>query len=206
MVGDAERHVLRSKDFEDVPESQEAHERAAFLVARLNGAFATRTRAQPLLLQGVAEKLPDGTIRRHVVMAVAGVHARARAGAISFGNAAPPAPSMIQAWVALADRDDLVDDLLVHQSQAANWYDLYKVFEDVRKLCDTAGKPLRQRNWCPPDAQITAFTHTANFYRHSLAHPARRNPPKKPMLLPEAAEMIRLMATGVLTERSSVEP
>jgi len=74
-----------------------------------------------------------------------------------------------------------------------------------RKLCGN-GTPLKERSWCPPEAQITAFTHTANFYRHSLAHPARRNPSKKPMLLFEATEMIRLMATGVLMDEISVGP
>ncbi len=190
------RGILRTQ-----PNSQEAHERATFLVARLNGAFAIRTRAQPIVMQGVADKLPDGTIHRHVVMTVGGAHARARVGAISFGNAASPAPSIIQTWLALADRNDLVDDLLVHQSHAANWDDLYKVFEDVRKLCSNTGKPLKQRSWCPSNAQIDVFTHTANYHRHSLAHPARRNAPKKPMLLSDATEMIRLMATGILTNQ-----
>jgi len=202
VIGDSERHVLRSKGFEDVLDSQDAHARATILVAKLNGAFAIRTRAEPVILQGVADKSPDGTIRQHVVVALGGAQARGRAGAISSGNAAPPAPSTIQTWLALADRDDLVDDLLVHQSKAANWYDLYKVFEDVKKLCDT-GEPLKQRSWCPIDAQITAFRHTANFYRHSLAEPSQRNPPKKAMLLSEASEMIRLMATGVLMDLSA---
>jgi hypothetical protein len=69
-IGDTVHRVLRSQDFEDAHDSREAHERATVLVAKLNGAFSARSRSDPIRLQGIADKLPDGTVRQMVVIAV----------------------------------------------------------------------------------------------------------------------------------------
>ena len=189
-IGDTERFILNSRDFGDVNDLQEAYERASLLIAKLNGAFITRSDTQPVTLQRIAERSLDGTFRQMVSVTIAGAHARARAGSISFGNSATKGPSTVQKWIELSDRNGLVDDLLMHESKPSNWYDLYKVFEDVRKLC-SQGLVLSKRSWCPPKRDLENFKHTADYFRHSLAHPARRNPPPTPMTLEEARTMVR---------------
>jgi hypothetical protein len=204
-IGDTERFILMSRDFGDMKDLQEAYERASLLITKLNGAFLTRPDTQSVTLQGVAERSPDGTFRQMVSAAVGSAHGRGRAGAISFGNNAPNGPSTVQRWIALADRNELVDDLLMHQSKPSNWYDLYKVFEDVRELCGKA-LPLSKRSWCPSERDLKNFSHTANYFRHSLAHPARRSPPSTPMTLEEARTLVRVMITGVLADLSDNDP
>jgi hypothetical protein len=59
---------------------------------------------------------------------------------------------------------------------------------------------LKKRSWCPTGKELDSFQHTANFHRHSLADPARSNPPREPMHLTQASQMIRAMVVGVLTD------
>lgn len=199
-IGDTLRHVLRSNDFEDARDSQEALERATLLVAKLNGAFSARSRSEPIILRGIADKLPDSTIGALRVMAVATARGRSRVSAIADrDDSTPLPPSAIQIWLRLAAQNELAEDLLMHQSKPANWYDLYKSFEDIRKLCGNESL-MKQRNWCPSSSNLKAFTHTANYYRHAIAHPARSEPPKTLMQLDQASKMIRAMVVGALTD------
>jgi hypothetical protein len=202
-IGGTACQVLRSRDFEDARDSQEAHERATLLVAKLNGAFAARCHSDPVTLRGIADKLPDGTVRQMIVMAVGTARGRSRLSAIADRNAStPPPPSTIQTWLQSATGNAFAEDLLMHLSKPDNWYDLYKAFEDVRKLCGNETL-LKKRSWCPAGKELDTFKHTANYHRHSLADPARRNPPSEPMHLTQASRMIRAMVVGVLTDLSA---
>jgi hypothetical protein len=201
IIGGNERYVLRSSSFEQAQDSVAAWEGAKALTQKLNGAFAIYLRAQSLVIEGVAERMPDGVVRQHAIVAGVGIHARSRAAAISASTQI--GPSTVQMWLELADNDGLVEDLLMHQSQAPNWYDLYKAYEVIRALC-ARGVSLPDRPWAPPKNDLSSFTHTANYYRHSQAHSARQSPPANPMGLDIAKEMIRVMATAVLTDLSKV--
>jgi hypothetical protein len=95
----------------------------------------------------------------------------------------------------------IASDLLIHQSEAANWYDLFKSYEVIKTLCGSQ-RDLEKRPWSPPENKLSNFRHTANSYRHSRAHPSREAPPLSPMPIEEAKEMIRTMADKVLQEKS----
>jgi hypothetical protein len=200
IVGETERYVLRSSCFERAQDSVAVWESAKALAQKLNGAFAIYLRAQPLSIEGTAKRLPDGAIQQHAIVAVGSAHGRGRASAISASIQI--GPSTVQTWLQLAENDDLIEDLLMHQAQPANWYDLYKAYEVIRALC-ARGTSLPERAWAPPKPDISSFTHTANYYRHSLAHPSRQSPPENPMRLETAGEMIRAMATAVLKDVSA---
>lgn len=195
-IGGVQRVLLRSTGFQRLEDSTAVWEATKLLTNRLNGAFATHRRAEPLTVEGVAERRPDGTIGQHVIMAVGAAHARARAGSLS---APQVGPTEVQRWLQMADQNELVEDLLIHQSAPANWYDLYKSYEVIRRLCGGQRKLLK-RSWSPPADTLSNFTHTVNSYRHSRAHSSREELPKDPMPFDEAKEMIRTMADKLLQE------
>jgi len=194
-INDTPRLVLRSLGFDQLNDTSDVWEAAKMLVTRLNGAFATVKKSEPLSVEGIVERRPDGTIAQHAIFAVGGAHARARGGSLS--GFVQVGPTAVQRWIELADQNDLIDDLLVHQSAEPSWYNLYKAFEVIRELCG-GHRELERRDWCP--SNLARFTHTANFYRHSGAHPARQSPPKDPMPLPDATNLIRGMANAFLQE------
>jgi hypothetical protein len=196
IINNTPRLVLRSSDFDQFEDSLAVWNAAKLLTTRLNGAFAAHSNAEPLSVEGIAERRSDGTIGQHAIFAVGAAHARARAGSLSAS--AQIGPTAVQRWIELADQSDLVDDLLIHQSGEPNWYNLYKAFEVIRQLCG-GQRALEQRPWCPPE--LSRFTHTANIYRHSSAHPSHNNPPATPMSLSEAMNIIRAMTNEAMKEQ-----
>jgi hypothetical protein len=197
-IADIDRLVLRSTGFDQLADSTEVWETAKLLIVRLNGLFATLMRGQPLTIDGVAERHPDGYVDKHIVIAVGTAYARARAGSIST-TLPQQGPTTVQRWFQLADRNELVEDLLIHMSAAPNWYDLYKSYEAIKNLSG-GQRLLEKRSWCPPKDILSTFTHTANTYRHSLAHSARSNSPLTPMPIHKASDIVRSMANGILQE------
>jgi hypothetical protein len=195
-LNEAPRFVLRSSGFDTFEDSTEVWNAAKLLTTRLNGAFATHSNAQAVVVDGIAERRSDGSIGQHVIIAVGAAQGRARAGMIS--SSIQTGPTAVQRWLELADQNDLVGDLLVHQSGEPNWYALYKAYEVIRELCG-GQRELEKRDWCP--SHLSTFTHTANLYRHSTAHSSHQRPPNPPMSLHEAASMIRTMVNKVLGEQ-----
>lgn len=195
-IGGTPRVLLRSVGFAQIEDGMVVFETAKLLTKRLNGAFATLRRGQPLAVEGVAERRPDGSIGQHTIFAVGSAQVRARAGSLS---ALPVGPTEVQQWLQLAQENNLVEDLLIHQSEPANWYDLWKSYEVIRKLCGGQHE-LTKRPWSPPKAKLENFGHTANSYRHSLAHSSREALPQNPMPIDEAKELIRTMADKLLQQ------
>lgn len=66
LVGQTERLVLRSADFEGIEDGAVVWETAKLLTTRLNGAFAALQRAGPLTVDGVAVRRADGSIAQHI--------------------------------------------------------------------------------------------------------------------------------------------
>ena len=196
-IGETECFILRSNGFAQLQDNTAIWEAAKLLTIRINGALAAFRKAELLTIDGIAERQADGTTTKHIIFGVGSAHVRARAGAIS---PSPPAgPTLVQQWLDLANKNDLVEDLLMHLSVPPNWYDLYKAYEVIRGLSG-GEKRLWARDWCPSDKTLSGFKHTANVYRHSLTHPSRQNPPSNPIPIYEAREMILSMAKHILQE------
>lgn len=198
ILNETSRLVLRSSIFENFTNGADVWNAAKALVVRLNGALAVHNRSQSLTVEGVMERRLDGSFGQHVIFAPGAAHGRTRVGGISTGPQI--GPTSVQKWLELADRNELIDDLLMHQSGEANWHDLYKAYELVKELCGgQAG--LEMRAWCP--LRLGLFRHTANLFRHSSAHSSHQNPPAQPMPLPEAVALVRTMTGFVLREQLS---
>lgn len=195
LVGGAERAVLRSSHFDQLNNSVAIWEAAKLLAIRINGAFATHARSEPVAVEAVVERRSDGSIGLHAIVAAGSIRARSR---VSFSSSSPSGPTAVQQWLELADINELVEDLLRHQSAQPNWYDLYKAFEVVRKLCG-GQRALEQRPWCP--LELSEFTHAANFFRHSRAHSSHEKRPT--MTVDRAEQIVRALAAAVLVELSS---
>lgn len=110
-------------------------------------------------------------------------------------------PNPLPGWVALADGDSDVDDVLhflAHPSP--DWMDLYKAFEVVRA---DVGK-IQDRGWAS-GGELSRFTGTANHQgaagraaRHARA---KNSPVANPMSLDEARTLIRSIVQAWLTAK-----
>ena len=164
--------VLKSAEFEKMMAASEVRERARLIIENLNGALRALSGTGRVELGGVIEVDTDGRANTTHVFVEGVIEGRARvrgaAAALAVGGNSPttPRPSTAQKWIECAKTNDVVADMLIHFGKEPSWYDLYKTYEGVRAL----RKKLKHKSWEPPS--LNNFTHTANYYRHALPHPA----------------------------------
>jgi hypothetical protein len=193
-VGGLTKTVLKSPEFEKMMTASEVRERARLIIDNLNGALRAISGTGRMELGDVLEVDTDGRVSTHVcVESMMGVRARVGAALVVEGNSPiTPQPSTAQKWIECAMTNDVVADMLIHFGKEPSWYDLYKTYEGVRAV----RKKLKQhKSWEPPS--LDNFTHTANYYRHGLPHPAKKKPPS--MKLAEATELIASMVCSIMS-------
>jgi hypothetical protein len=189
------RPVLKSEEFEKMMTASEVRECARLIIENLNGALRALSGAGRVELGGVLEVDTDGRANTYVFAeGVARGRARVRAASVVGGNSPiTPQPSTAQKWIECARTNDVVADMLIHFGKEPNWYDLYKTYEGVRDL----RRKLKHKSWKP--SSLDNFTHTANYYRHGLPHPAKRKPPSNPMKLAVATELIAGIVSSIMS-------
>lgn len=201
QISQVEGFVLRCAEFSTMPSQFEVAERARIIIHNLNGAMRATSGTGRVNFNGtVAEVMMDGTVRLSAFaegkafLATVSHTAEVKTG----GTPSPPEPALAQKWVQLAATNDIVADMLRNFGNVPSWQDLYKTWDNIRALCNTAD--LLKRPWAPDEDSIKNFTHTANYYRHGFPHAARKKPPLEPMLLEVAHELVRRMVYGVMTD------
>ena len=193
----ATKTILKSAEFEKMRTASEVRERARLIIENLNGALRALSGTGRVELGGVLEVDTDGRVANNYVFAEGVVKGRARVRGVGGNRPITPQPSTAQKWIACAMTNDVVADMLIHFGKEPSWYDLYKTYEGVRDLCGGEAS-LKKKSWVPP--KLKSFTHTANYYRHGLGHPAKKNPPSNPMSLKEATELIAGMVCSIMSE------
>lgn len=168
-------NVLRSREFDSANEAVEVYAMALPLMERLNGAALLARACDAVSFGGVAQ-IADGIASRHHFMTAVSILGRARvtaAGVVTGpdGELCPAperTPSNAQNWVAKADQNELIAELLTHVFRATNWYDLYKAMElaeaiegSKHKFWDRLGS--RRGEW-------KAVRATANYFRHARSY------------------------------------
>jgi hypothetical protein len=162
--------VLRSASLDQATTASDVRDRALAYIDRLNGAVALSQHVRPLRFGGVLQFVADGPPHR-ILFSETFFDAESflRADTIQIGPDGkpipepPPQPSDVQRWFEIADRDDLLDDALMHFGKGANWFDIYKALE-----CLFAGdqKAFLALNWAP-EKEVERLRYTANWFRHA---------------------------------------
>jgi hypothetical protein len=192
-------YVLRWSGFDELKSANEVRDLAPLIMEQLNAAMEIVHGSRQVRFEGVVEFLADGTRHRTLVAEVGEFEIRSRAAATGVaigpnGKELPPPPpqrSEVQQWAALAETNKDLRDALMHYARPG-WFELYKSFECLRDWA--GGEPsLEAKNWVPP-GDFERLRRTANsLFRH---RPGKYEPPKVPMTLKEAREMI-----GALIQR-----
>jgi hypothetical protein len=118
---------------------------------------------------------------------------------------APPAQT--SEWANLASRDADVEDVLaILGRDGVRWHDLYHVFEVVEA---DVGARMFANGWATK-ATIERFTRTANS-RHAIGGEARHGhdrfqPPKKPLSLRDAHDLVLGLVRQWLAEKAPPQP
>ncbi|MEO8423313.1 MAG: hypothetical protein ABI595_05285 [Actinomycetota bacterium] len=202
VVEDAGAFFMEAAELEELEQSVDVHATAGPLVQRINGLARLRSSSFRAVELGAAiRELDDrGEQRRHAVVAVGTVEARAKVNAVlvKVGDTEPepPAPGSQQtdAWMRAAIADADARDAIDLWSGAHDWSRLYKVFEIVRARADIVTASWASR------AELSLFTRTANHQdaAGSGARHARsaQDPPSTPMQLHQAEALLeRVLAS-----------
>jgi hypothetical protein len=191
-----EEVVLRSLQFEHLPDPAEVRGRAVSLVERLNGAMKISVGSRPVHLESVIEFRADGS--RHGIVFIDAVSLVGGGAVIaapmlipSDGKVTPPEPpkpSEVQQWVRLSGRHDELADALIYFGRG-EWFDVYKAIECLE---DWVGgeRALRAKNWMDPE-ELKRLKQTANSFRHRRG--GKDTPPPRSFKLDEALEALAVL-------------
>jgi hypothetical protein len=147
LGNDNPRHVIRSIEFGGATTAEAVRERALFMIEALNGTMNSLGATDRVEFDGVLEVQPDGKLHHTLFPETAILSAdRFHMPIIAGGTPGTPAPSPAQRWYKLGTADRVVADMLVHFGKEANWYELYKTYEGVRRLCGDEDKLLK-KSW-----------------------------------------------------------
>ena len=196
--------VLKSIDFDALESADEVRSRALIIVARLNGALRLATQAQPIGLSSII-KFDAGGQRHAFLFLESAAIAFCRFGGsanltLRGPNGEPlpaskPPPSEPQRWLRLADKNDLLAELLDHFGRADNWYDIYKTIEVAEKV--VGGEKALRGTLGVLGKDLKDVRTSANHHRHFRGY--------KPESLKTLADAKALLAQVVRATLSAVE-
>jgi hypothetical protein len=203
VVADGGTFFLEAAELETQVGSADVHAAAQPVVKRMNGIAKLKSSSfRDVELGAGVRELDQGEQRRHVVLAVGTVEARAKVNAVlvKVGDSepAPPSPGSQQtdAWMRAASGDPDAQEAVDLWSGAHDWSRLYKVYEIVRARAD-----IMKAGWASR-AELTLFKRTANHQdaagsdaRHARS---RQHPPSSPMRLQEAEALLERILSAWL--------
>jgi hypothetical protein len=196
--------LLRSAAFDELESANDVRNRAGALIDRLNGAMALSRDAGPLRFDGVTEFMSDGTRNRtffaenfEEMDAFDTVATVTVTGPDGQPIPPPPAkPSDVQAWAALAEADDFLDDALIYFATATEWFDIYKTLETLILGFGPGEETFLSLSWAPKK-DVELLKRTANWARHAKR---KFKPPDNPMEIREARRLIGQLLRRALLE------
>jgi len=170
----AEIHVLRSAVLDDAADESDARLRALPLIEKLNGAALLSRNTESVNFGGIA-RIDNGravTIAKFASGDAAG-RSRMKGYAVVLNSEGEIIPQVRtrsdpQRWIATAEGNDIVADLLVNLARANNWYDLYKAIELVQRLA--GGQHALENRLGSKEADWEGARLTANYFRHARAY------------------------------------
>ncbi len=203
VVQDGDRYCLESADFDSLaPDCVALMARAKALLAQMNGA----ARLVHPSLQGVeAGRIVGPDAHEHVVVEVGSIVGRGKVSVVGVRTDAgpippPPPPAGQVALEAATGNADAGAALRLLGIGPLDWVNLYRILDCVRNavggLEGIVSRGLSTR------AELNRFTGTANSQKaigDDARHgPGREEPPKNPMTVNEARDLICRVVRGWL--------
>jgi hypothetical protein len=153
---------LTSARMEALTDPGQVNDVAHGLLSLVNGALFVLDRGRTPLTAVTLCRWADGE-RKHFIFAQ-GIAGPSRT---RFGEPVNTSPVP---WVAAAQIDEVVADVLTYLRGEADWFDLYKAFERMRdNINQRLGGQHRQEEmgWPPKKPDLDHFTLSAQVYRHA---------------------------------------
>jgi hypothetical protein len=203
------QYYLKSTDFDTQTGASDILKIATQILEAVNGAAKLHLGSfRTVQIADIVEISTDGK-RQHFVFLEGSLHARSKltvsATVIKSNGTVEQEsnhPTQIESWVALARHDKNVADAL-HFFNEPNWFNLYKIYEIIKD--DVCGEQKIIQNSWVTKTNIKLFTQTAQS-RDVLGDNARHaskkyKPPQKPMSLPEAKSLIKILLQNWLRSK-----
>ncbi|MFG1201988.1 hypothetical protein V5F29_06305 [Xanthobacter aminoxidans] len=173
------------------------------IVSRINGAARLlHSDYRPVGVSNVVRFHADG--RRDFIMPAITGHFSVSLGRVRFrmdgvagegGVANECKPSILQNWIELSERNDLVSELFIHLERMNDWFDVYKSIEILERF---SGDKRRVKKMTALDGrEWDRVRQTANSFRHA---PGKCAAPQNPPSLEESIAFVRSCAQLVLGE------
>jgi hypothetical protein len=195
-------YYLASTNFNSMTNPSEVLKRAKRVLKATNGILKVLVgNDRPVTADGTLRRVGEGGEQEmHVHLAAATATARGQvhaAGVVIKPDGTTESsgqhPTQAESWMAIARQDDWVAfafSLFVEPK----WYRLSNIMDIIED--DVGGRPaLKETGWVPK-SRITLFHWTANNKEalgEDARHANKREPPKRPMSLPEAEDLIRTL-------------
>jgi hypothetical protein len=203
VVKDEDCFLLEAHELEDIQHHSDVLRVARDVVTRVNGAARLEHGSYRNVQVGpVHERRADGTRATTVFVEPATIDVRASVfrptivGRVGTESVATPARHFVE----IAARDqDAHEALDLWADPQHNWMNLYKVFEIIRSRGGTSLGGVKSKD-------LSRFRHTAN-HEKAGGRDARHarlgtDPPKDPMSLPEADQLVRRLLEAWLQSLS----
>jgi hypothetical protein len=198
--GESPITVLTSSQMDDLARHDQVHEVANRLLGLVNGAlFVLDAVREPLTGYQLRKREADGKWGHYLFAEAATFHVRDRdripsAQVNAGGGPTRPAPAL--RWVAAAQSDQIIADVLTYLRDEPDWFALYKAFEVMRKDISRRmeGQHRQDRIKWPKKRGLDHFTLSAQVYRHAPPWKGGYTP-EKAMSLVEAREFLQSLAS-----------
>jgi hypothetical protein len=204
VTKDEDGYYVKSDMFADLSEPEAVYDLAIQMLPLIEGAAKLYWgECGPLTVGAIVLTQEDGSEKRTLFLSTTTMQANSRLhitkGTVidGDGNVVPSGPSDMALWLKTAMQDAHVKKAIRLYRSEHSWVNLYRLYEVVEE--DVGGrKTIASLGWMK-DSDITRFTHTANNAR-SLGDEARHGheryqPPRNPMTLAEAEQLIKTLLT-----------
>jgi hypothetical protein len=122
------------------------------------------------------------------------------------GAPLPVTTGAIRPWIREAQQNPVVEQVLLWHGER-DWRKLYNALDAIQG--DLGGwREISEKGWATK-AQINHFKHTANSLKaigKDARHGRQFEPPKKPMSMPEALDLVRHVVAKWLDSKSQKSP
>jgi hypothetical protein len=182
--------ILTSPHMDELSAPHQVLGVASRLLALVNGAlFVRQAQREALNVRVLYKRRDDGPWDQHGFPSHFIDVDRVGTPVVQANGTPPSQSAPAQLWVAAAQSDQVVADVLTYLSGEPNWFDIWKAFEVMQKARNTRHR--RGKLVWPPD--LKHFKFSVGVYRHPPPWKGGYTP-EKAMTLIEARQFVQTLA------------
>ncbi|MFG1246191.1 hypothetical protein [Xanthobacter flavus] len=194
---------IRHSGWDQLASASDVVADAQRIVSHINGAARLlHSDYRPVGVSNVVRLHADGRrdfimppITGHFSVTLGRVRCRVDGAVGESGFVNEDKPSILQNWLEISERNDLVSNLFIHLDRMSNWFDVYKSIEILERI---SGDKRRVKKLAALDGrEWDRVRQTANSFRHA---PGKCAAPENPPSLEESIAFVRACAQLVLNE------